>query len=322
MSAPLTRLAALSLVAVLTACGGASADNEPQASGELTPVTFAGLSVAQVATVVAAHEAGIFEDHGLDLEIEFVEAATVVPSLVSGDTQFGWLSAPAAIVARSNGVPIRSVVTGSVAGEDPDAFPIQMMVPPGSDIAEPADLVGQRVAIDSLFGLPDLSLRRVLADSGVDPEDLELVEIPFPEMGAALEAGRVDAVLASEPFGTILRNSGAAEDIFSASEGQVAGSPQSVILASEQLVQSEPDLVEDFRAAVADAMEYAATHEDEVRAAVPTFTQIDEELASEIRFAPMSSEDDPTGWEEWADLVLETGAIDSPVDVSEVYLAE
>lgn len=318
----LALVATLCSAAVTAAACGGSSDAKQAGSDGLTPVTFAALPVAQFAAVELAEDAGIFEDHGIDLTIEYLEAPAVVPSLMSGDADVGWLSAPAVLVARSNGVTVKAVTTASVAGDDVDSFPIQLMVPADSDIASAADLVGKKVAIDSLYGLPDLGMRRVLAEEGVDPADLDLVEIPFPEMGAALEAGRVDAVLASEPFGTILSSSGAATYVFSASQGQLPGSPQSVVLSSDAFIESNAELVEDFQAAMEEATDYATAHEEELRATLPTFTELPPELADVIRFAPYSSQDDPQGWQDWADVLAETGAVEEPVDATEAYLAD
>lgn len=305
-----------------SACGGESGGTAETGDDGLVPVTFAAISVGQVAPIVLAEEQGIFEDHGIDLTIEFVEAAAVIPTLVGGDAQFGWLNAPAVLAARTNNVPVKAVTASSVAGDDASAFPIQVMVAADSDISSPADLAGKKVAVDTLFQLPDLGMRAALIDAGVDPGDIEAVEIPFPDMGNALESGRVDAILATEPFVTINKNASGAVPILSASAGQAAETPQSVILSSESFIDSNPDVVDDFRAAVDDATAYALDHDDEVRATIPTFTQLQPDLAEVINLAPIDATDDPTGWDFWADLLVEVGAVDEKPDSEAAFLAD
>ncbi len=323
MKSPVALAATITVLALGTAaCGGEDAAGKEAGDDGLVPVTFAAISVGQVAPLVLAEEQGIFEDNGIDLTIEYVEAASVIPTLVGGDADFGWLNAPAVLAARSNNVPIKAVTTMSVAGDDPAAFPIQVMVPADSDIATPQDLTGKKVAVDTLFQLPDLGMRAALIDAGVDPTGVELVEIPFPDMGTALEAGRVDAILSTEPFVTINQQASGAIPLLSASQGQAPESPQAAILSSEAFISANEDLVDDFLAAVDEASAYGIAHEDEVRATIPTFTEVEPELAEAIKLAPIDSTDDLAGWESWADLLVEVGAVEERPDVEAAFLAD
>ena len=161
-----------------------------------------------------------------------------------------------------------------------------------------------------------------LLDAGVDPQDIEAVEIPFPDMGTALEAGRVDAVLVTEPFVTINKLASGAVPVLSASAGQDPASPQSVIVSAEAFIGKNKDLVDDFRAAVDEANAYALAHDDEVRATLPTFTELKPDLADTISLAPIDTTDDLDGWKSWADLLVEVGAIKERPDVEAAFLAD
>lgn len=316
------------LVAMLAlgtaACGGS--DDAPAApaadSGGLAKVNLTSLSIGQVAPFVLAQKQGIFEDHGIDLEISFVEPAALVPTLMSGDADVIWGNPPALLAARANNVPIKSVTTVSTAGDDPSTFPIQVMVSPDSDIKTLEDLAGKKIATASLFQLPDLALMESLDQAGVDASSVEFVEIPFPNMGETLAAGRVDAIISTEPFVTILKSSGAAVPLVSVSEGLPATTPISALLASEKFISDNPDVVEEFRAAVDEATEYALAHDDEVRAVIPTITEVPEDLAGVISLAPMDTTDDAAGWDAWADLLVQVGVIDEKPDSADAFLAD
>ena len=132
----------------LSACGGNSGQTKDSTSGGLTSVTFVAPAVGQVSEMVLAKEKGIFKKHGINLTIKYVEPAAVVPTLMSGKADFGWLNAPATLAARANGVPVQSVAVTSVAGTNPAAVPIQLLVPKGSAITSVKDLVGKRVAVN------------------------------------------------------------------------------------------------------------------------------------------------------------------------------
>jgi len=309
----------------LSACGGGAASPQasaPGTTGGSASVTLANLAVAQAAPLVLGKDKGIFAKHGINLNITYVEAAAVIPTILSKKTDFGYLAAPAVLAARTNGVPVKSVVTTSVVKGDPAAFPIQLMVPTGSALKSPADLKGKKIAVDTLFQLPHLSLLNALIASNVDPGQVQIVEVPYANMGTALKSGQVEAAQVSEPFGTILRTSGAATDLLSGATGQTEGSPQSVLLASEAYISANPQVVANFRAAVTEATEYAAAHDSEYRATLPSFTKLEANVIPKIRFAPPSSHDTPAGWQAWADLLQKVGAVKKPVDAKAAYLGE
>lgn len=307
----------------LTACGGGGSDEPKKAGADgLVKVKLAAISIGQIAPVVLAEEQGIFEKHGIDLEISYVEPPALVPTLMSGDADFIWNNPPALLAARANNVPLKSVTTVSTAGEDPETFPIQVMVPKDSDITSIKDLAGKTVATASLFQLNDLALMESLDEAGVDAATVKFIEIPFPNMGEALAAGRADAIISTEPFVTITKNSGDAVSLASVSEGLPATTPISVIASSEKFISGNEDLVDDFRAAVDETTAYALSHDDEVRATIPKITELTPELAKVISLAPIDTTDDANAWDAWADLLVEVGVLDEKPDSADAFLAD
>ncbi len=320
--ASLGSIAAL-LVLSITACGGgASAGGKEEGADGLVKVRLAALSIAQIAPMVLGKQQGIFAKHGIDLEIAFVEPPALVPAMMSGNADFIWNNPPAVLAARGNKVPIRSVTTVSVAGDDPSRFPIQVMVPKGSAIKTTRDLAGKTVATASLFQLNDLALMESLAKAGVEAESVKFIEIPFPNMADALAAGRADAVISTEPFVTMTRASGKAIALVSVSEGLSPTSPISVVAASEKFIAGNRDVVDDFRAAVEEVSAYGRDHDAEVRAVIPTITKLTPELAKAITLAPISTVDDLAGWQAWADLLVKVGVLDQKPEPADAFLAD
>lgn len=303
--------------------GGQSSGADASAGGEaLVQVDLAALAIGQVAPFVLAEEKGIFEKHGIDLTISYVEPPALVPAVMSGDADFIWGNPPALLAARANKVPLKSVTTVSVAGDDPSTFPIQVMVPENSAIETLADLAGKKVATASLFQLNDLALMESLDKAGVDASSVEFVEIPFPNMAEALGAGRIDAIISTEPFVTLSKNTGAAKSLVSVSEGLAATTPISLLASSEQFIAENPDVVANFRAAIDEASEYALAHDDEVRATIPKITELSPELAAAISLAPIDTTDDPAAWDAWANLLVEVGVIDVKPESADAFLAD
>jgi NitT/TauT family transport system substrate-binding protein len=64
-----------------------------------------------------------------------------------------------------------------------------------------ADLRGTRMAIPSRFAADHIFVRRLMRKYGLREGELELIEMPPPDMPAALLAGAVESYATGEPFG-------------------------------------------------------------------------------------------------------------------------
>lgn len=104
-----------------------------------------------------------------------------------------FLLAPMAIALREQGVPIKIVYLGHRDGS-------AVVVHKDSGIRSMADLRGKRVAVPNRYSNQRLLVFRALNDAGMTIEDIELVEMPPPDMPAALYAKAVDAISSGEPF--------------------------------------------------------------------------------------------------------------------------
>ena len=120
-------------------------------------------------------------------EISFVEPAALVPTLMSGDADFIWGNPPALMAARANNVPIKSVTTVSVAGDDPDHLPDPGHGPHGQR-HQVARGPGRQEGGDGV-AVPAATTSRSWSrwtKAGVDASSVKFVEIPFPNMAEAL----------------------------------------------------------------------------------------------------------------------------------------
>lgn len=98
-----------------------------------------------------------------------------------------------AIKLREEGVPIKIVYLGHRDGS-------AVMVHKDSGIYRTEDLRGKTVAVPNRFSNQRLLLFRSLRDRGMTFDDLKLVEMPPPDMPAALYSRAVDAISSGEPF--------------------------------------------------------------------------------------------------------------------------
>ncbi|MBL8749744.1 MAG: ABC transporter substrate-binding protein [Planctomycetes bacterium] len=114
-------------------------------------------------------------------------------AFLAGRTPATFLLAPMAIALREQGVPIKVVYLGHRDGS-------AVMVHKDSDIRRMQDLRGKRIAVPNRYSNQRLLIFRALNDAGMRIEDVQLIEMPPPDMPAALFAKAVDAISSGEPF--------------------------------------------------------------------------------------------------------------------------
>src|SRR5438132_10197363 len=112
---------------------------------------------------------------------------------LSGYTPATFILAPMAMALREQGVPIKIVYLGHRDGS-------AVMVHKDSQIYRMEDLRGKKIAVPNRFSNQRLLIFRALKNAGMTPQDVDLVEMPPPDMPAALYAQAVDAISSGEPF--------------------------------------------------------------------------------------------------------------------------
>ncbi len=98
-----------------------------------------------------------------------------------------------AMALREQGVPIKIVYLGHRDGTT-------MMVHKDSDIHRIEDLRGKTVAVPNRYSNQRLIIFKAFQDRGLSMKDIKLVEMPPPDMPAALNVRAVDAIISGEPF--------------------------------------------------------------------------------------------------------------------------
>jgi NitT/TauT family transport system substrate-binding protein len=122
-------------------------------------------------------------------------------SLMSGRIQAAYMLAPLVMDLTTKKIPIKIVSLGHRSGA-------VIMVRTDSPYKTFRQLAGKRIAIPSRFAVDFLFLRKMLKREGMTPKDIELIEMPPPDMPAALYAKAVDAYCTGEPFGAAAQRAG------------------------------------------------------------------------------------------------------------------
>jgi NitT/TauT family transport system substrate-binding protein len=107
--------------------------------------------------------------------------------------QASFILAPMAMALREQGVPIKIVYLGHRDGT-------AMMVHKDSQIYRIEDLRGKTIAVPNRYSNQRLLIYKALRDRGIGLDEVNLVEMPPPDMPAALSVRAVDAITSGEPF--------------------------------------------------------------------------------------------------------------------------
>lgn len=276
MSRPTARkfaAAAIGLLAAasLVACSGGAQPGSGEESGapEKAKLTVAINPSTQFAPLYYGIQEGIFAEHGLELEITpQTDIAAIVSGVASGTYDVGFATVVHVVTANANGIPIRAIT--SIEGQiQPDDDGTLTIAAPDSGITDFADLEGKRVATIGLSSHNTLTMWELADRAGADTSSIELVQLPFGQMSAALENGDVDAAIMQWPFAAEALAAGGVElgynnrelfvdtatTLFNTSQGFIDQNPRTVRAFSDAMTESMLGATEDPDAAKAALVE-------------------------------------------------------------------
>ncbi len=159
-------------------------------------------------------------------------------SLMTGRIQAAYMLAPLVMDLTDKRIPLKIVSLGHRSGA-------VIMVRTDSIYKSFKDLRGKRIAIPSRFAVDFLFLRKMLAREGMSPKDITIIEMPPPDMPAALYAKAVDGYCTGEPFGAAAQRAGYARPL-AMTRDQWRNYICCVLTVREELIRENRPLVQDL----------------------------------------------------------------------------
>jgi NitT/TauT family transport system substrate-binding protein len=196
-----TRSAVVALVlaiAVLTGAGCQSTSTPASGPLEKTSLVVTAVPAEGETGLVVALDKGLFRKAGLHVTIKTVtSSAVVIPALINGSVDAAAGQYAPFIEADATGLAkIKIIASGFALTRNVN----EIMTGPKSPITSVAGLKGKTIAVNAPNSEVSDLLYSVLAASHISPGQVHLAAIPFPGMGAALAAHRVDAAYVTEPY--------------------------------------------------------------------------------------------------------------------------
>jgi NitT/TauT family transport system substrate-binding protein len=195
------------LIVTVSSCSlTAPGPTAPAATAPPAALTKVVASYSNIAPTIlpmwVAKEAGLFEKHGLDVDLQYIASATSVPAVISGQMQIATVGLSEVLGAIAGGADL-VIVTTEVPG-----YPYVMEVAPG--INSPADLKGKPVGISRIGSSSDIATRVVLKKFGLDADkDVTLVQTgSVSDRAAAMQSGAIQAGVAGPPDTFVIERAG------------------------------------------------------------------------------------------------------------------
>ncbi|TDC58647.1 transporter substrate-binding domain-containing protein [Actinomadura sp. KC345] len=315
--AKLTALAATAALALTALAGCGSGEGEVSADG-VAKVKLGVIPIIDIAPVELGIKKGVFKRHKLEVTTQAAQGgAAIVPAVVSGDFQFGYSNIVSLLIAKEKGVPVSMVSVGARASDDEMDDGSGQLMTADPAITKVADLKGKKIAVNTLKGINEVAVASSLKKHGVRRGDVQLVEVPIPNMPAALKDGQVDAIMVSEPFISMAAKQGAEPlPVSYASMGKKL--PFAAWFAAEPYAAKNPKVVERFTAALKESLTYAENHPDEARAALNGYLKLDAGLSEEVTLPGWNPEAGQADIAPLAQLTVDSGLIKSTDPLKEL----
>ncbi len=317
-----TATALAALLALTTACTTEPSASDPVGTAlpERTEITVGLLPIVDVAPVHLAIARGLFEAEGLSVTTEIVQGgAAAIPALVGGDLDIAYGAWPSFLIANQEGIALRAIADGVAASPGFTEF----LALPGSNLeGDPAGMAGATIAVNTLGNIGELAVRSTLEAAGVDPDDVQLIEIPFPDMGAALERGDVEVIWASEPVPTIVKSGLDAVVVTDSFVGDLAGFPVAGYQATAEFTDENPNTVAAFQRALAAAGELSRDDPSLVVQLVPEYTGLAADLAGEIALPVYGGAIDASILQRVNDYLVTFGMLADGLDIAALVFQE
>jgi NitT/TauT family transport system substrate-binding protein len=215
------------------------------------------------------YELGLFAQHGLDVETDYIPTSTVLTQgLLAGEFQLASSSQEATVSANLAGGDIVLFAAGV------DRMSFSLYARP--ELSTPAALRGARLGVTRFGTGTDFAARSWLRGVGLEAErDVPLLPVGGqPELWAALESGAIDAAVLAPPLTGLAARAGFVE-LVDYSRVDIPFHLQAMV-AQRRFLAEQPATVRAFLEAYAEGIARLKTDPELAREALARFTGVDD----------------------------------------------
>jgi len=301
-----------------SAPGSASASGSASGSAAGTSIVVGSLPVLDTAGLQVAIKEGFFKQAGLNVTVKSVTQSTAaIPDLLHGSIQvIGGGNYVSFLEAQAHGTFKVEFLAPAV---DCTTNNYGVVAMPSSGITKASDLAGKTIAVNLTQNIQTLTTNAVLSADGVSAGSVKYVQIPFPDMVAALKSGKVDAISAVEPFLSAALAAGG-KLVTSTCTGPTADFPMSGYITTQTWAAAHPAAAKAFQAALEKGNAFANANPSVVREVLPTYTKITAAAAASVPLGTYPETLTTTPLQRIATL-MKGGGLSTPADLSSLVLS-
>lgn len=322
---PATVAVALGIVVALLIAGCQLPNGPAPDAGigrpEKTAIKVGGLPVVDDAPLYLAAARGMFAAAGIKVTVNtFSSSAAELQALASGRIDIAAGSDIAFLQAQVAGhTPLRMIADGYEAGTNA----IDVLVMPSSGITMAKQLANATIGTPPaqlstntwIKNIEDLTTGAVLQNDSVDAASMQWRPMPAAQMIDSLAHGKVNAIVATEPYIIDAERTLGAIAVLDSCSGATANLPLSGYFSLASFVHTDPNTVRAFQQALNQAQALAAQRGN-VQQILPSYTNIDPQTASLISLGVYPTSLDADRVQQVADLMYQSGVISQPIIVS------
>ena len=268
---------------LLNGCGAGEAA-EGEAAGAATssggPIKIGFIPLTDCASVVMAHELGLYRKYGVDVVVEKQASWPVVrDKLASGELHgahclFGMPFAAETGVSELRGDALKIAMVlnnnGQATTLSSKSFPAELGYGDFDGFRQAVDVL--RAKQDPTFamtfpgGTHDIWLHLTLAAAGIDPASVKVKPIPPPQMVANMEAGNMDGYNVGEPWGGVAVKKGIGFT-FVATQTLWQHHPEKALVVGSTFAETRRDDLKKVMMAILEASQWLDNMQNRARAA-------------------------------------------------------
>jgi NitT/TauT family transport system substrate-binding protein len=220
-------------------------------------------------------EAGLFEKHGLDVTMIYVDGGSrATQAMMSGDVPIAQVGGNAPVVARLRGADV-TLVGGLL-----NLLAYSMVVSP--EIKRPEDLRGKKLSVSRFGSNSDYATRKILLKWGLRPDvDVAVLQIPGgqPARLAAIQSKQVHGMVAQPPVTNLARKFNM--NIIADPEDFGGAYPTTPVAARISFIKDKRDTARKFTRALLEGIHVYKTQKEFSKKIIGKYVKTDDNEALE-----------------------------------------
>jgi NitT/TauT family transport system substrate-binding protein len=261
-------------------------------------------------------DAGTWQANGINPDITyFTTGANIVTALLAGSIDVGIANPLSVAVAIAREIPLQGVAPGNLISKR-TVYP-NLVIAKDSPIKTAKDLAGSTIGVSEIGSFNYYSILAWLGGYGVPPKSVKFVELPFTEVGLALQRGRIQAAFLLEPFTSQFLAAGQIR-LFGSTYIAIAPELSAAIWCSTRAwVKNSPDTVKKFLNALYATAKYCNAHHAETGATLVKVAKLDPTMLGSVRRADFATQPDKKYIDPILQMANKYGALQRPVSYEE-----